>query len=69
MAEDWVSERYDDALAEACALFLSVKDERAAQLREVAIEFVRQRVAGLKEAGARRAEPSIACSFCGRATP
>jgi hypothetical protein len=57
------------ALAEARALFLSVKDDRASQLPEVAIEFARQSVAGLKEPGARPAKRSIACSFCGRATP
>jgi hypothetical protein len=69
MAEDWVSERYDDALAEACALFLTVKDDRASQLRAVAIEFVRQSVTGLKEGSGRPAKQVSACSFCGRAAP
>jgi hypothetical protein len=69
MAEDWVSERFDEALADACALFLSVKDDRSSCLRDVAIEFVRQSVTGLKEGSERRIKQSAACSFCGRATP
>ena len=62
-----MSERYDDALAAACALFLSVKDEHGSRLRDVAIEFLRQSAAGLEEANSGSGRRTFICSFCARA--
>jgi ribosomal protein L37AE/L43A len=69
MAEDWVSERYDDALAATCALFLSVKDDHGSRLRDVAIEFLRQSAAGLEETSSESGRRTFVCSFCARAAP
>lgn len=41
IAEHWASGRFDESLAEACALFLSVKDDRTSQLRDAAVELIR----------------------------
>ncbi|GEM_PF-6659283 len=66
IAEDWASGRFDESLAEAYALFLSVKDDRTSRLREAAIELIRLSAERLREGHQNPKEEAIACSFCGK---
>lgn len=69
IAEHWASGRFDESLAEACALFLSVKDDRTSQLRDAAVELIRLSAARLREGDQSQKEEAIACSFCGKSAP
>lgn len=70
MADDWVNGRHYECLIDACALLLSVKDDRSSRLNEAAIEFIRQSASDLQKVSDDDArERSPACSFCGKAEP
>ena len=71
LADAWLSARYEDCLADACEIFVRLKDDRESPLAKVALSFTRRSAADLdkKEEEAATERPRIACSSCGKTQP